>query len=357
MGRRSFKRSAKLSLSKEVKKSKNIYVLNHSVDDMFNMIDAGGPESETILRNLVISGVIMMAMAQISISARPLGNVDYIDKLDSYRDIKKKFVTSHIGRTLAAATGIACAYPYLMTDKNYSGEDGASKLRQHVIDMVDNPSPNIKRIKPSEAEWARFARGEAGAALGQIVSCPSTNLKTVNIDSEITNCGLDEAIEGVGINKNTLTRYNITNESISRDIKKKFLVDNNGMPLDLLIYDEPSSIYSKIQNEILGDRITRSGRVNSVLVKGLEPESPITLEIVENCLNKREFMAYKFAINSGDKNILRKYTEMVKDKMRERGEMKKPVSEESPAIDLAETSIEFEYEPKAKKASTRRARQ
>lgn len=77
-------------------------------------------------------------------------------------------------------------------------------------------------------------------------------------------------------------------------------------------YPEPNIIKSQIQKEILGEGIIRNGEINSKLIKGLKADSSITKLMIEKYLNSRELIAYKFAINTGDKNIIRKYTDLVK---------------------------------------------
>lgn len=311
MGRKRFNKTSKSLLSKAIKRSNNVYILNINVNDIFAIIDSPTSEAGTILKNFIITCIIMMIMAQITLSARP-ENAEYVDKLPSYKDIKKKFITSQIGRTLAASAGIASSYPYLMQDPSMQGDENADKVIQIIVDMVDNPSPNIKRIKPSIAEWQRYAKGEAGAAMGQIISCPSTNFKTINISPDIQSFGLSEALASIGINKEILEKYNITPQLIANEIKTTFLIDNSGLPIGKLEYSEPKIITSKIQQEILGEDIIRTGEINTRLVKGLEPDASITKGMIEKYLNSRELIAYRFAINTGDKNILRKYTDLVK---------------------------------------------
>ncbi len=314
MGRRTVKRTKnKKFFSKSFKMSNSLYILNSSVNDIVEIFDSSLNESKRIIENIIISGVSMLTMAQISLSALP-ENAEYVDKLPSYRDIKKKFITGPIGRTLAACSGIASAYPYLMQDPLLSGDDNTEILNTIVLDMVDNPSPNTRRIRPSIPDWQLFAKGEAGAAMGQMISCPSTNFKTVNIQPEVLKYNLTEAIGSLGINKEILNKHNITPTYIAGKIRNTYLVGTNGIPINKLIYDEPDTIHSKIQSEILKDEIQRSGLINTNLVKGQEPNIAISKTHIEKYLNRKELIAYKFAINTGDKNILKKYTDMIKER-------------------------------------------
>lgn len=315
MGRRNFNRKPKSSLSKAMKMSRNIYILNISANDIFEILDNDSLEAKTILRNIMITCVCMMIMAQTTISAKPEG-AEYVDKLPSIKHIKKKFITSEVGRTFAASAGIAAAYPYLLQDPSMENES-EEKIIQIIVDMVDSPSPNVKRIKPSIDEWQRYSKGEAGAALGQIISCPSTNFKTINIDPRVNDFGIVEAVDSIGISKKTLEKYNITPEIIAKSIKDIYLIDEYGLPTSTVEYEEPNIIRSKIQQEILGDSIIRNGKIGTNLVKSMEPNAAITKTVVEKYLKPKELIAYKFAINTGDKNILRKYTDLVKKRAKE----------------------------------------
>jgi hypothetical protein len=317
MGRKSLKRQPRMSKNTNFNMNKNsLYVNNISLEQMFQIMDS--PESEysgTILKNILIAGIALNIMSQIVISAIP-EKADYVDKLPSYKDMKKKFITDEPGRTLAACSGIAKSFPYLMQDPSMTKDDNLPQnVGNIVIDLVENPSPNSKRIKPSIAEWQKYAKGEMSAGLGQMISCPSTNLKTLNIDgAKIANYGLEDAIASLGISKETLSKYNISSESISDSILSIFLLSNKGIPVPSLYYDEPSSIFSKIQKEILGDKLKRTGNINSSLDKELEPETPITRTQIEKYLSGYELIAYNFAIKGGDKNILKKYIDLIKER-------------------------------------------
>jgi len=319
-------------------KSNNVYVNNISLQNTISIIDGNDRSSTQIVKNIVITGIIMLTMAQITISARP-ENAEYVDKLASYKDIKKKFVTSQVGRTLAAATGIAASYPYLMQDPQMK-ENDAEKIRQIICDMVDMPSPNIRRIKPSIAEWQQYAKGEAGSAMGQIISCPSTNLKTINVDPNVTTYGIREAISALGISNELLSKHNITPATVVLEMRSIYLVDKAGLPIERLEYDEPTSIFSKIQKEVLNENLIRTGTINSNLVTGLEPEAAITRAQIEKHLNPRELIAYNFAINTGDKNILKKYTETVKKRAKAPSEPKPGTSSEVKSVQEMQDAFE-----------------
>lgn len=317
MGRRSIKRNNKLSYNKVLFKKNNMYINNISIAQMLEIIDT--PENEdalTIVNNIIMSCLAMMIMSQIAISALP-EDAEYVDQLPSYKDIKKKFISSRVGRSLAACAAIATAYPYLMQDKMMQ-DDSVNKVIHIITDLVESSSPNIKRIKPNVADWQAFAKGEIGACMGQMLSCPATNIKVLNLNGkDLKEYGLAEALLAIGIPNKTLDSFGINPITLSHDMKGVFLINNAGIPIESISYDEPSKIYSKIQNELLGSSLIRNGIVNTNLVKGLESESSITKAQVEQFLSKYELIAYNFAIRSGDKNILKKYTELVKQRSTE----------------------------------------
>lgn len=312
MGHKSINKNFyKSSLSKFLKKPNQIYIRNISLDDTFLIVDSTSQDSGLILLNIIISGISIMTMSQIAISARP-ENASYVDKLPSYKDIKKKFITSYIGRTLAACSGLAAAYPWLMQDPEMQDDENAEKIIQIVTDLVDNPSPNTRRIKPSVTNWQLYAKGEFGAAMGQMISCPSTGLKTINLAQDIILYGFKEAIDLLGINESTLEKFNITQELIVTKMREIYLSENSGLPINSIIYNEPKTIYSKIQNDILGNDIIRTGYTNSNSIRNIESNIIVTKNLAEKYLSSRELIAYKFAINTGDKNILKKYIDLVR---------------------------------------------
>jgi hypothetical protein len=309
MGKKRFIKKTNL-MNKVIKNSNSIVVLNRSLSDILLVIDGPNEEVPILLMNSVIAFIGMLTMAQITISARPEGS-EYVDKLPSIKDIKSKILTSFRGRTLSALVGLTASFPYMMNDPRMK-ENDIDNIITFAVDQIENPSPNTKRIRASTDEWPKYARGEASAAFGQMLSCPISNLKTLNISADVGEYGLDKAIEALGVNEEVLNKHNITKDKIITEFKKIFLVNEKGMPIEKIEYHEPTSIKSKIQEEIFGNLIFRNGNIGINLVQGMEPDAAISKSLVALFLNPRERIAYKFAIESGDKNILRKYTEMIR---------------------------------------------
>lgn len=321
MSRKSIKASIHMiSILKTKKKKGILYVGSFSFPELFEIFNSkDNPSAPSILLNFVITGVCLQMMSQIRISVKE-EKVEYVDKLPSYRDIKRKIIAGFPGRLVAAVSGIASAMPYLMQDQSITSQeqDIILILSQIIDDMASSSSPNSRRIKPSINNWQEFAKGEMGSSLGQLISCPATNLKLLNIDgTKVKNYGLKDAVSNIGFPPEMLQSYNITEEVIEDAIRNNFTTDNSGMPISKLEYNEPKEIYSNIQTEILSDILIRNGNINANLEKGPEPDSPISKTQVEKYLSKHEFIAYTFAIKNGDKNILKKYTDIIKQRSME----------------------------------------
>lgn len=310
----------RLLASKASKYKNTLYVINISIRDMIEVIEVLNDinldnEIKDLLDSILISCISMFTMSQISVSARP-ENFEYVDKLPSYKDLKRKFICSEHGRSLAACMGFAAAFPYAYQDKKIYDEFPFI-ARTVIYDFIKTSGPNYKRIKPTVESWPAYAKGEMGAAIGQMLSCPATNLNVLNINSfEVCNFGILDAVNNSGISPAILDKYRVSIEDIKTKMRNIYLFDDNGTLLSNLTYNEPKLIYSKIQEEILGDFLFRDDIVNTNVVKGLESDFRITKKVIEDCLSKRELLAYNFAIRSGDKNILKRYIDLVKKRIK-----------------------------------------
>lgn len=314
MIRKSVKRIRKSFLLKQKKQS--LYVLKLELSKVFELFDVIELElSRNILMNIIIAGISIFVMAQISLSARP-ASVEYIDKLPSYVDLKRKFISSNIGRTFAACIGFARAFPYLIHEKRFKNGNITLNSIEIITDMINSIGSNINRCKASVFVWQVYALGEMNASLGQMLSCPSTNLKILNInESELVSYDLRQCIKNLGINKNLYLKFNINLGTIKLSIQKIYMLDSKNIPIKKLIYAEPININSKIQNEILGNSLIRNNLFNIEGLNYMDLVSVMYLIQRENYLSKHELIGYEFAINSGDKNVLRKYTHLIKKRL------------------------------------------
>lgn len=287
----------------------NLYLCNISAPQAFELFDSVEEKmARSIFLKFVLTFVSLFIMVQINLSAKP-EKPDWVDQLMSYKDIKKKAINSNIGMTVAACFGMSLAFPYAMND--LSSDDVAifDNLVSIVQQLVESHDTNTKRIKPSSREWLPYARGEMGAARGQMLSCPSTNIIKLNISgSEVLGYGIEEALSNIGFDSYTYQRYDVTVDSVKQALRDVFLTDKGGIPIDNLVYNESKVIHSKIQDEILGDRLIRTENIKSSLEKGVKPSSAINMRVLKEYLTKNELYAYNIAIRTGDVKIVRNLT-------------------------------------------------
>lgn len=217
---------------------------------------------QNIMVDIVISIICLFIMAQISLSAISKG-LEFIDKLESYKHLKD-IVNSTPGRVLAACMGFAKALYYEIPNLELSGEEVSDCVISIVQDMAIFGGPNLKRTQVSRKNWLVYGLGEAVAARGQMLSCPSTNLGKLNIDKKrVGSYGLEMALDNIGFSKEKLIYFNITPQTVRTTMRELMLVDRAGRPIELL-YNEPNFIKSKIQNEVFGDKVIRTNFGNMI---------------------------------------------------------------------------------------------
>jgi hypothetical protein len=290
-------------------KGKNVYFSNLSVAQAFELFDSASYEfSKEIFENFVLCLIGLFIMVQISISAKPESG-EWVERLPSYKDIKSRIINGKPGSVLSACFGITLAFPYALDDLEGEGIKMYDDLAVLVQQLIESQGANVKRIKPSKAEWLSFARGEMGSVRGQLLSCPSTNIARLNIDgSDVSSYNIQNVLENSGLDESMFPKYDLSIDIIVVKFRKLFLIDKGGLPIENLIYDEPGNISSRIQNEIFGGNIIRSENVGTKLVKGVEPASPINRSILSENLTKNELFAYDIAIRSGDVAMVKKLT-------------------------------------------------
>lgn len=266
--------------------------------------------TKPILESFVIVGIAIYILVQLSASSKP-ETAEWIEKLSSYKDIKQRIINGEHGMNVAACFGMALAFPYLMEDLQNTDTPVNENCCHLVRELVESHSSNVKRIKPSAKSAIPYARGEAGAFRGQMLSCPSTNIQILNIDgTQVLNYNLSDAIKKIGIDEKILKEYDINQEDIKEKIRNIFLVDNGGLPITILTYNEPDFVKSEIQNEVLGESLVRNNTVNTKLEKGSEPSSSITKNFITKHLSKNELFAYNIAIRTGDIQMAKKLTNL-----------------------------------------------
>lgn len=299
-------------------KNSTIYAGNLSAPQAFELFDSADREyAKDIFESFIISFLGVLMMVQIAISSKP-ESAQWIDQLQSYKDLKQKIINGKHGLTVSACFGLSLAFPYAMDD--LPQENLNNNLAILVDELVQSHTTNVKRIKPSKQEWLPYARGEMGAVKGQLLSCPSSNIKIMNINgSEVISYGLEEALKVIGFDNSTLAKYELDTTSIRNLVRGIFLTDKGGIPIEKLVYNEPTFVKSKIQDEILGDCLLRTEVIKYRLEKGVEPSPVINKAVLEKHLTKNELFAYNIAVRTGDVLLAKKLTNTAIVRSREAG--------------------------------------
>lgn len=307
MGRR-MRRGLNRSYNKTLK-GNNIYVCNLSASQAFELFDSADTElAKPIFESFIITFIGVFMIAQINVSSRPQ-NSEWVDSLKSVKDIKQRIINGSPGMIVSACYGMSIAYPYAMEDLESEGATQYNILITIVDEMINSHSTNIKRLRPSKQDWLPFARGEMGAVKGQLLSCPSTNLAIMNIEgSDVIGYTISDAMGKIGFERSLFNKYDIDVEYIREKLRRIFLTDKGGIPIENLVYEEPNYVNSRIQNEILGDCIIRNETIKSKLEKGVEPVTAINKTALVKFLTKNELFAYNIAIRTGDAQMARKLT-------------------------------------------------
>lgn len=308
MGRNSSKKSNKKKQKFYTKG--NFYVGNITLAQAFEPFDNADLDKAAVIIGEMVSGCMAcIMMAQISISAKP-EEAEWVEKLDSVKDIKSKILNGKTGLLFGAAAGLTLAFPYALEELSQDESQIGNNLYSYACEMMESHTTNVKRIRPNKENWGLYARGEMGAIKGQLISCPTTSLRTLNIDgSQVNSYGVTEAIRSLGFDLSTLDKYGITTQSVIEKVRGILLIDNNGMPIKSLIYEEPDFITSKVQNEIVGYCLVRNASLKNVLEKGVEPALAITKANLKKFLTDHEFFAYNIAIRTGDAQMAKRLSD------------------------------------------------
>jgi hypothetical protein len=310
MGRKGLTRNYGRSSNKSYKDG-NIYLCNISLPVAFEIFNSASfEEAKKLLTNFVTCGIGMMMMTQIGISSKPQ-NAEWVDQLRSIKDIKQNIINSKVGLTVSACIGLTAAYPSAIFDLDIKEEEIGEYFCSLAHEMVESNTGNTKRIKPSKTEWLAYARGEMGAAKGQMLSCPTTNIERLNINnSQIISYSVQDALNNLGFAKETYFKYGINADNIITYIRPMFLKDKGGLPIEKLVYNEPNFVKSKIQNEIFGDCLVRIESVKDSLEKGVIPDRPMSKEFLAKNLSKMQLFAYNVAVRTGDTPMIKKLTSL-----------------------------------------------
>jgi hypothetical protein len=216
-------------------------------------------------------------------------------------------------------------------------------------------------MNPTPGNWSQFFNGELAAALGFIISCPSTNIKMFGFDATWIGDVSASQLYDIIINQaKTSTSWNaefqsgVTKERVFGLIKNSILTDAGGLPRTNLHFAEPVTIQSNIEKEILSKFISRDGTVRDELDRGgALPESTLTEEMLIKHLTPTEAVQYKAAIKYGLKEQLKSLNARIRQRVN-RAEKKQslasaglsiPAASEDPAPMLLKAGPQIAADP------------
>ena len=224
----------------------------------------------------------------------------FFDGLASTKYYKKKIITARPGMVWCTMIPAYETFDLL----------GLSLLETFIADPI---LPNRKISKLTKDNCTEFFKSRRSSLLGSLNSCPSTNSTFFNLDSNCVNWNTSEALKF--IHPNGLPAE-ITKEMITDEMAKLILTTGNDLTLEKVTFDEPNNIISKIESEILRDKIVRNNKVETSLKQsGNLPDNRLTEEILKQVFNSSELRRYRVALRFGDKNILKELNELAKTKL------------------------------------------
>ncbi len=149
-----------------------------------------------------------------------------------------------------------------------------------VVGASESSIGNSKRLsRPTAHNWADYINGELSSSLGKLLSCPSSNLKTFNVDAgSVNKWGRDEIIDSVMVSRAELEAQGVRRESVIEDVRQVCLTDAGGIPKGKLVFPESQVVSSKVEREIFGDSVSRDGSVNSALAEGGHASSRLSYD-------------------------------------------------------------------------------
>lgn len=131
----------------------NLYVNSISIKEIasiFAVTTHSKEYAEKFYLDLIVGIIGIYLMVQLRTSVKEQSN-EYVDKLPSYKDYKKKIILSAPGRTLAVASGLVLSFPYIMeTLDKRELESNSDYIPDSMYELarllLSEPLPNTKRI-------------------------------------------------------------------------------------------------------------------------------------------------------------------------------------------------------------------
>lgn len=139
--------------------------------------------------------------------------------------------------------------------------------------------------------WLDFFKGECSVALGYLLCCPTTNFRFFNLNPElIPELDLLVTIKFflASFPDHWLASVNLHTakgiQSFANKCKALFLseISKGGHLFSSLSFEEPSDVSSKLELELLGTPLNRTGGFATIIVKGGSiPDANLTRPYLE----------------------------------------------------------------------------
>nr|ALP86082.1 hypothetical protein [Phacus orbicularis] len=209
-----------------------------------------------LLENILILRFIFIILLQLSISSFPEG-IKFFNNLPSLKYIKKKFISSFIGKS-----AIACLIIFVLLEKK------KIRLKEMYLkdffilinDLLEIINFNsIANKQKNEINFNKYIK------LFMYSFCQKVNNFFLTKDMYLNNnlnfikdLGLVETINFIQLDMEFYGKFEINIDSIIEKIQQIYLSNELGQPIQHLFYTESTKIFSKLESEILDGKFIRS---------------------------------------------------------------------------------------------------
>jgi hypothetical protein len=247
---------------------------------------------------IAVAVCAMVIITQIRIS-HIKQSTQYVDSLPSIRLYRTRILCGLPGRTMCAFVGLMDCFPFIQGDIHLS-------LLQYTEFGMSTAKPVAR---PNQENYPQYVWYRMSQVISYIQAVPTTNINLISLPSNCDTWGLDEVI--TYLDPNRIINWDLP--KIQQSLTYHILTNKGGFQETKVSLDEPSSTYSKLETQILGGIIDRTGVVSSTLEdSGKLPNSPITKQMLEKHLTSREQLIYESALATGNKELLQKLNNKVR---------------------------------------------
>lgn len=268
--------------------------LNTELDDESGAITV-------ITSELCVCAVMITMLVQLKLSTTEPSQ--HFDQLSSTRYYKKRIICGDPG--LVWTTMIAAYETF-----DLLGVPLSDLLETYIHEAI---LPTKKFTgKPNKNNAVEYFKHRRAQILGTLQACPSTKPSYFNLDPSCIDWDVKQTLDYMfpkGIPPG------ITVEDITNSFCEHILTKENGPKLEEVIFNEANNLSSKIETQVLGKIIKRTGEIsNTIQQNGKLPDNKVTQEILEQFLTPKELRQYKVALKFNDKTIIKRLTEVAKQK-------------------------------------------